>query len=344
MHPRFVEILCCPATGESLNLEVEEVSARGSIERGFLVNESGTHRYPIVRAIPRFVSQEVYAGTFGYEWQRWSRVQFEAENVGRPMAGHTTKMFDAITGFSAGALENKLVVEFGCGPGRFIDIVRQRGGTAVGIDLSIAVEPARQNFRDDPEVLILQADILNPPFRKGTFDVGYTIGVLHHTPQPAEGFKSLASCVKIGGLVACTVYPKEGLYALNSVHRLRRIYHGSKKFLGNKGALIYSYFSAYILYHILTFLRRNKTTHDWSGWIETEYLVNLNIPDAKWRVLDVFDAITPFYASTHTPEEVTAWFVEANCTGVVQRPWGTASFAGIKGEGDADFLRVGSKS
>lgn len=167
MHPKFLNILCCPRTGASLNLKVDEALADGSIGRGTLVTDSGEHSYPILKGIPRFVDKEVYAQSFGYEWQKWSRVQFEAENVGGPMAGHTEKMFDATTGFSENVLKDKLVIEFGCGPGRFLDIVRRRGGIAVGLDMSMAVEPARQNFSGDTDVLIVQGDILNPPFKKG---------------------------------------------------------------------------------------------------------------------------------------------------------------------------------
>src|SRR3954452_7101798 len=109
------------------------------------------------------------------------------------MAGHTTRMWERITGITDDGVRGRMIVEFGCGPGRFLDVVRRRGGVAVGIDLSMAVEPARENFRDDPDVLIVQGDILNPPFKKGVFDFGYSIGVLHHTPDPAKGLESLSS-------------------------------------------------------------------------------------------------------------------------------------------------------
>src|SRR3977135_1814657 len=115
MHPKFLNILCCPKTGADLRLEVDECFSDGSTKTGMLTTESGRNRYPILKGIPRFVDREVYAQSFGYEWRKWSRVQFESENVGRPMAGHTEKMFDAITGFSEQFLKDKLVVEFGCG-------------------------------------------------------------------------------------------------------------------------------------------------------------------------------------------------------------------------------------
>lgn len=331
MNPKFLEILCCPKTGESLQLKVTETSGDGSVVSGTLVAERSGHEYPIVRSIPRFIDEEHYTDTFGYEWQKWSRVQFESENVGGRMQGHTRRMFEAVTGFAEQDLRGQRVVEFGCGPGRFLDIVRRCGGVAVGIDMSMAVESARVNFRDDPEVLIVQGDILNPPFKPGVFDVAYTIGVLHHTPAPEEGLKRMASVVKSGGLVGCCVYPKESLYNYPSVYRFRKLHRLASPLLGTKGALAYSYFSAYFLYHVFDLLRKNSRTGRVGEFIEKNFVVNVNVPDARWRVLDVFDAITPSYASTHTPEEVTSWFRQADCSDLSQRPWGTAAFVGIKG-------------
>ncbi len=48
---------------------------------------SSIARYAIRNGIPRFVSDEGYSHNFGYQWNRWAKVQFENENVGRPMEG-----------------------------------------------------------------------------------------------------------------------------------------------------------------------------------------------------------------------------------------------------------------
>lgn len=332
MHSKFVEILRCPKSGERLTLEVDELFSNGSIKKGTLKTESGNHRYPILKGIPRFVDKEVYAQSFGYEWRRWSRVQFESENVGGPMAGHTEKMFDAITGFSEQFLKNKLVVEFGCGPGRFLDIVRRRGGIAVGVDMSMAVEPARENFRDDPDVLIVQGDILNPPFREVTFDAGYSIGVLHHTPDPARGLEKLAGVIKEDGLISCCVYQREGFYGYPSVAAYRSIHNATKALLGNRLALGYAYFSAHFIYHGLSLMQQIPKVRQLVPFLEKYVLVNVNLPDAKWRLLDVFDAITPFHASTHTGEEMRSWFSKSNCHHLTPRPWGTTAFVAVKGD------------
>lgn len=148
MHEKHLDLLRCPLTGERLNLIPDEVNSNGMVVTGKLVSQSD-RVYPIVRGVPRFVDSEHYASSFGYEWSRWPRVQFESENIGRPLEGHTTRMWEIITNSKMRDLAGMRIVEFGCGPGRFLDVVRRKGGVAIGIDISVAVEAARRNFPDD---------------------------------------------------------------------------------------------------------------------------------------------------------------------------------------------------
>src|SRR3954452_10615301 len=115
------------------------------------------------------------------------------------MAGHTTRMWERITGITDDGVRGRMIVDFGCGPGRFLDVVRRKGAIAVGIDLSAAVDAARSNFANDPDVLIVQGDLFRPPLRAGSFDGGFSIGVLHHTPDPARGLAALAGLIKPDG-------------------------------------------------------------------------------------------------------------------------------------------------
>lgn len=329
MHEKFLNVLCCPKTGEHLNLRATEIEENGFVKSGELVSASGTV-YPIIRGIPRFVDSEYYASSFGFEWTRWPRVQFESENVDGPMEGHTTRMWEIITGSEGRKIENKRIVEFGCGPGRFLDVVRKKGGIALGIDVSMAVEAARKNFANDMDVLIVQGDINHPPFRSGTFDGGYTIGVLHHTPAPERGLAALANTVREGGWVACVVYPKQGFYAFPSVERYRKINKRLKPYFGYRFALLYAYFSAYILSPVFSIGQRTPFAPV-VRWLEEQWLPCLYIPDRRWRILDIFDGITPEIASMHTRDEVIGWMKEAGCKDLVFPEWGDTAVIGIKG-------------
>ena len=325
MHTQFTNSLRCPIAKSRLRLASGEYDPRGIVHHGILESEEG-RSYPIIRGIPRFVSTEHYSQSFGVEWNRWPRLQFDDQNVGRPMAGHTTRMWETITGASDADVRGRTIVEFGCGPGRFLDVVRRKGGKAVGIDLSLAVEAARQNFKDDPNVLIVQGDILNPPFADQSFDGGYTIGVLHHTPKPEDGLRALARVLKPGAWAACCVYPKGEFYDYPSVRRWRKITRSLRPSLGYGPPLIYSRIAAYALTEPLLAVR--KICRPFGEWLMQQCLPILPIPDRRWRVLDLFDAITPEHASTHTAGEVAQWMQTAGLDYITQTPWCATSWKG----------------
>ncbi len=245
------------------------------------------------------------------------------------MEGHTTRMWERITGIT-GSVDGARIVEFGCGPGRFLDVVKRKGGVAVGVELSSAVESARANFTDDPNVLVVQADLLNAPFRPGSFDAGYSIGVLHHTPNPGGGLQALAELVRPQGWIACSVYPKNEFYDYRSVERARRLNHALNGFFAYRAALFYSYFSGYLISPIYCKAAAIPGLRQLLEYLARNWMVVLCIPDRRWRVLDIFDAITPEIATTHTGEEVESWFKAAGCGNVHKTEWGDTSVVGIK--------------
>ncbi len=224
MHLSFLPYLVDPETVEPLELKVEhregDVVLKGALS-------SKMRSYPIVRGIPRFAGYETdgdYSRSFGYQWNRWRKVQFESENAGKPMQGHTLHMWQRITALETDSLEEQVIGDFGCGSGRFLEVVRLKKGRAIGLDLSQAVEAAADHFRHDPQVLICQADILKPPIKPESLDGAFSIGVLHHTPQPAKGFEVMARTVKTGGWISVSVYGKGGYYDFPTVKLYRSLF------------------------------------------------------------------------------------------------------------------------
>jgi SAM-dependent methyltransferase len=59
-----------------------------------------------------------------------------------------------------------------------------------------------------PNAHVVQADIFKLPFKK-SFDYAFSVGVLHHTPDPKKAFVSLASKVKKGGAISAWIYGAE---------------------------------------------------------------------------------------------------------------------------------------
>jgi SAM-dependent methyltransferase len=159
-----------------------------------------THEFPIVRAIPRFAG-ETYIESFGVQWNRYEVIRPEMD----------TATFHAKTGCWPQDLAGKKVLDAGVGGGRYARLIGEAGAQLVGLDLSSAVEKARKVCEDLPQVNIIQADLLNPPLSESVFDFAYSIGVLHHCPDPRKAFAQVAKSVKPGGQLAVWLYRRNTL-------------------------------------------------------------------------------------------------------------------------------------
>lgn len=326
MHRSFIPCLRCPITKLQLTLQDGADMIGDVVVNGVLT--SGRSSYPVVRSIPRFVAfrDEGYADSFGKQWSRWSRVQFDSENVGKPMMGHTSMMFERIIGpthFSS--LRGKTLLDVGVGAGRFADVAVGRGAKVIGIDLSSAVEVARKNIADAENVLICQADALNLPLADDSIDGAYSIGVLHHTPDPFQGVREIFRTVKPSGWSAVAVYQKGGYYDSVRVRIWRSIFRGLAPFLGKETApLFYAKVVGKYLY--------GPSFIPGIGHFIRAAFPMMRLPDLDWRILDTFDSLTPTYQSAHTAEEVRGWFETLQAEHVTQADWGTSTWRGLKGK------------
>jgi len=319
MHIQFAAQFADPQTGAPLTLTVTE--QRGDrVISGTLA--SPTARYPIVRGIPRFVPLDTdnYSRSFGYQWNRWPRVQFDSENIGRPMQGHTGRMFERITG--QGSLDGQLILDMGCGPGRFIETARSKGAKVIGIDYSSAVEAAQENFKNDPDVCICQADALHLPLPANSVDGAYSIGVLHHTTDPRRGVEEAARVVRARGWFGLSVYSKGGYYDFPTVQAWRRIFQALWPFAGHYPPLLYSYATVYGM--------RPLARIPLIGPLLAKALRLLfpcvSLPDVRWSFLDTFDRVTPSYQSAHQAFEVFQWLKSVGMEEIEPSDWGFSAF------------------
>ena len=101
----------------------------------------------------------------------------------------------------------KKILDAGCGNGRFAYYAAKYGAEVWAIDLGPAVEVAQHNTQSR-NVHVVQADLHNPPFALESFDFIYSIGVLHHLPNPEAAFQNLLRFLKPGGVVQIYLYWK----------------------------------------------------------------------------------------------------------------------------------------
>jgi SAM-dependent methyltransferase len=212
MKPRLLELLACPACGGELVLQAEKTEGEpdGEIASGELDCRECQAKFPIRGGIPRLLPAglpqlvERTSAAFGWQWQEFVELydQYEAQ------------FLDWIHPIQPEFFKDKVVLDAGCGNGRHTYYAARYGARdVVGLDLSAAVETAYTNTGSMPNVHIVQGDINHPPFKRclngGPFDFIYSIGVLHHLPDPEAGFRSLVRFVKPGGAIFAWVYGRE---------------------------------------------------------------------------------------------------------------------------------------
>ena len=216
MREDLVEILAEPSTGARLKLKATR-GANGRVEEGELVSEQTGAVYPIVRGIPRFVPAENYSATFGFQWNKFRQTQIDTATG----ADHSRQRFDDETGWTERDLAGKLVLDAGCGAGRFAEVAAQRGSRLVALDLSSAVEAAKQTLAPYPNADVVQGSLLTPPFRPGTFDFAYCLGVVQHTPDPQGAVATVAGMARPGGQFAFAIYARRPWTKLNAKYLIR---------------------------------------------------------------------------------------------------------------------------
>ncbi|MFN3393547.1 MAG: class I SAM-dependent methyltransferase, partial [Candidatus Thermochlorobacter sp.] len=124
----------------------------------------------------------------------------------------TQPFMEALCKFKA--FRGKTLLEVGCGLGTDLLQFARYGAHVTGIDLteeSIAL--AKQRFElYGIEANLLAADAENLPFPDHSFDVVYSFGVLHHTPNTQKAIDEVYRVLKPGGEIIIMLYHKHSLH------------------------------------------------------------------------------------------------------------------------------------
>jgi SAM-dependent methyltransferase len=208
MRLEGLAFLTCPHCGGVLAFagSAANPESDGHVMTGELQCAACTSRFAIRNGVPILLPANLSrikletAARFAEEWTRWSELRDYYQR----------EFFDWVAPLEPKHFAGQLIFEGGCGKGRHTAIVAEIGAKAVvSVDLGESAFVAFAHTRKFANVHIVIGDLLNPPVRP-MFDLAFSVGVLHHLPDPAAGFASLASRVREGGRVAFWVYGQEG--------------------------------------------------------------------------------------------------------------------------------------
>jgi SAM-dependent methyltransferase len=309
LKPELLQLLCCPECHGNLSPR-DLVVADGHWQSGTLDCACGQH-FEIRDSIPRFVSDDAYAGNFSFEWTIHSKTQVDSRASSR-----SWDTFFEKTGLDPASLRGKRVLDVGVGSGRFADVASKCGAEVIGVDLSFSVDAARQTFRDRGNIHLVQANVFRLPFRPNTFDFIYSIGVLHHTPDCRRAFECLPPLLAPGGQIAIWVYasdlrkPSTVAKKIGAAESFRLARHRWAMAVSGAYRLVTVRINKRLLYflcHVAVPYGALARVPLFGGLLKV-ILPMSSDAQPEWRVLDTFDWYSPRYQSKHTFEEVMQWF------------------------------------
>lgn len=316
MRTEHLKHLACPACCGPLEFSEASGAVEDTVDDGRLSCEGCGRGYPIIGGIPRFVSRENYASSFGLEWTLHATTQYDSHSH-RPVS--ETRFFGE-TGWSRD-LAGETILEAGSGSGRFTEQAVKTGAMVVSLDYSHAVEANYKSNGHNENLLIVQADINAMPFPRRAFDKVFCFGVLQHTPDPRRSFHSLVAALKPGGDLVADVY------SIETTSRLLSTYYFLRPFTRRMApAKLYRFTHRWVdaMWPLATLLRRLPVVGYRINWrlMVPDYTPYALEPEMlkEWAYLDCFDALGPKYDRPQTLRAVRTWCTQAGLVDVVVKP------------------------
>ena len=333
MYQRLLDFLRCPRCQLELELETlhaTETAFGSEISEG-LLHCAGEHWVPVTGGIPRMLPDSlashwtVLAGHIGKDAS--PTVQALAARVGAERDGHmaydrrTSQNFslewqhhelgdktwgmeldDRVKWFflesiriPVNQLENKTVLDAGCGNGSQSVAYTRFGLEVVALDLSDGLESG-QRFRHllpgarPDRVHFVQGDLQSPPLAARQFDVIHSAGVLHHTPDTEASFRRLTPLLRTGGTLYVWLYKHEAV--------VTPVVNGIRAVTTRLPATVFARVATCLAVAFQLFCRGTNA-------LGLRSYPPLSRREAALALMDIFGAP---YAHAHSFDEVAEWY------------------------------------
>lgn len=335
MKLSLLNLLRCPRSGSELTCIPYKVVDKTEVIDGVLKNQSGD-AYIIYQGVPKMLSnsglpeafitsyrdrllqdapslvsddttQPANKFSFSYQWSTHSYDDLTWEL----QVSERVNIFYRYFGMTPDQAKGCRLLDAGCGNGTLSAHLAIEGFEVVALDYSESVYRAYQyklfEGRVTNEVLdrldYVQGDVQHPPFEPGSFDLIYSDGVLHHTPDTKTSFMALAPLVKPGGRFLVWLYRSDTKPLYEAKMKLVKLVRHLTKNLSYRNKMLLCYVGAVL---ILLSVR--------VGYL-FGYKKRRLIP-IRLKATNLFDTISPQFNYEHTPAEVIAWFEEAGYTDI----------------------------
>jgi ubiquinone/menaquinone biosynthesis C-methylase UbiE/uncharacterized protein YbaR (Trm112 family) len=222
-------------------------SCRGELRRcGIsLACETCHESFAVVDDIPVLLPSETQRSTVKSEIQRFWADLYQAAYA-EQKAEHDRETFlelldeleqmfrhrrhTAVTEMPIRQLSGKIVLEIGCGAGAHSALFARHGAEVASLDLTpdrVLATARKLDWIDTPGHFALQGDAEFLPFRDCCFDLVYSNGALHHTPDTAKAIREVFRVLRPGGRAVIMLYARHSFNYWINLFLIRGILRGA---------------------------------------------------------------------------------------------------------------------
>lgn len=260
--------------------------------------------YTVSDNVISFEEGRNYTDNFGDQWNIFNKTQLDSYSK----TNISEERFFLSTGWSKNSLRGKLLLDLGCGSGRFSEIALKYGAKVIAVDLSDAAYAANKNFENNPNFFVIRCDINNLPFFQESFDFILCLGVLQHTQQVEKSFKGLVKFLKKDSKICADFYPRDVFAIINLKYIIRVITRN----IDNKKLYKFLYKNHPFLYKISDSLSRIpvigfllKRIIPISNYRNVYDLNNKQLQE--WSLLDTYDMLAAKYDYPQSKSTIISW-------------------------------------
>lgn len=329
MQIKITEKLCCPVSKQPMELNVVEKTqrvykgeTREEIISAMFFSLNGFF-YPVIDGVPRLqlesfleysdfcrlhvsnyderkqklfsefgylIRQSIRRNintkkSFGFEWGLF---KYNADTTWGWTKDARKQRFLSELNTTEDQLKGKSLLDVGCGNGVLTSGISELGIEAIGIDATRSVERAYK-FNENPDAHYVQGDLQMPPFRRESFDIVYSTGVIHHTNNTELSFSCISELLNKNGTIYIWLY-----------HPIKQFKHNAILFLRKftKHLPLWLQYYLYLILFVPQAMLRNMISKKKRSWRE--------------QLIDYFDVLSPEFRFEHTMEEVDTWLAKRN--------------------------------
>ena len=329
MHQGLISYLRCIKCGSDLS-RLEDPTYEGEeIKTGRIMCSGCNAVYPIIDFIPTFVNENENQKRWRTAWSyKWDKV---AKKVRYTSDGdHDFEIKINYTGLFNEDMSGKVIFDAGCGSGQDMARIAKKGAIVIGVDQSEGVYHAREYNKNTDyfkNLHFIRADISRLPLKNEIFDIIYSNGVLHHTPDTKHSFSCLPSLLKRKGFIAIWVYDKTQYWRLFETFwrpvlcRLPRFLLSWMLHLINRPWYWIYRYRMFSMEKVNPWPKNSVARHFFDlislghlMYLLTDYHLHIAVTtnDHFIRYHHAFDCYSPYYAWGHDEAELFDWFTEHN--------------------------------